>query len=80
MEKLLKTISVPVDQITGSPLISNEMKIECIGEFSWREEAPYYDDEGNLHEDYVATHVVPWDICKDIYKRMAKIAARELEA
>ena len=76
----MKTISVPIDERTGEPLVSNEMKIECIGEFSWEEEAPYYDENGDLHEDYVATHVVPWGICKDIYKRMATIAARELEA
>lgn len=55
------------------PVITTEMKIECMGEFSWQEEAPYYDEDGEVH-DHVATHVVPWDICKDIYKRMAKCA------
>lgn len=53
------------------PTIKTQMKIDCIGEFSWQEDAPYYDDKGEVH-DYVATHVVPWDVCKDIFKRMYK--------
>jgi len=58
----------------GPGVITNEMKWACIGEFSWKEEAPYYDENGKLHEDYVAQHVVPWDICKQIYKAMLAIA------
>lgn len=57
----------------GKPDITDCMKVECIGEFSWQEEAPYYDEDGELH-DYVATHAVPWDLCKEIYKRMASAA------
>lgn len=57
----------------GNPKITNEMKAECMGEFSWQEEAPYYDEDGGLH-DYIATHAVPWTICKDIYKKMASVA------
>lgn len=60
----------------GSPEVTNEMKVECIGEFSWQEEAPYYDEDGELH-DYVATHTVPWSVCKAIYKKMASVAHRK---
>lgn len=69
---------IPADPrypLEKQPLITTEMKIECIGEFSWREEAPYYDEDGELH-DYVATHVVPWHVCKEIYKKMAMVAAK----
>jgi hypothetical protein len=57
----------------GKPDITDWMKVECIGEFSWQEEAPYHDEDGDLH-DYVATRAVPWDLCKEIYKRMASAA------
>ena len=56
----------------GNPEVTNEMKVECIGEFSWQEEAPHYDEDGEVH-DYVATHVVPWSVCKAIYKKMAGV-------
>ncbi|HBT58897.1 MAG TPA: hypothetical protein DEA92_17470 [Pseudomonas sp.] len=49
------------------------MKAEFIGEFFWDEEAPYYDEDGELH-DHVAQRVVPWDLCKRIYKEMAGFA------
>lgn len=61
------------------PLITNEMKAECIGEFSWEEEAPYYDENGNLIE-HVASRTVPWDLCKQIYKRMVMLAAKHKAA
>ena len=51
-----------------TPLITNGMKAECIGEFSWKEEADYYDENGNLIK-HIATRVVPWDVCKQIYKK-----------
>lgn len=71
-------VAVPDDvgmipMINGKPEVTGRMKVECIGEFSWREEAPYYDENGELH-DHVATHEVPWDVCKEIYKRMASAA------
>ena len=50
------------------------MKSACMGSFMWEEQADYYDECGNLIE-YTATRVVPWDLCKQIYKRMAYIAA-----
>jgi len=59
------------------PLITNEMKAECIGEFSWEEQADYYDEHGNVIE-YTATRTVPWDLCKEIYKRMAVAAAKHI--
>ncbi|MAY54534.1 MAG: hypothetical protein CMQ37_01545 [Gammaproteobacteria bacterium] len=66
-------VMVPVE-----PTVTTEMKIDCIGEFSWKEEAPYYDENGIVH-DYVAQHVVPWDICKDIFKRMYSHLVKECQ-
>jgi len=66
-------VLVPVE-----PTVTTEMKIDCIGEFSWKEEAPYYDENGIVH-DYVAQHVVPWDICKDIFKRMYSHLVKECQ-
>lgn len=70
----MDTIKVPAKD--GEPVISNKMKAECIGEFSWQEDADYYDEEGNVVE-HVATRTVPWDLCKKIYKRMALVAAED---
>lgn len=83
-----KVIMIPADtryftgpqngqQLYGRPAISSEMKAECIGEFSWEEQADYYDENGNVIE-HVATRIVPWDLCKEIYKRMAQAAAKEV--
>lgn len=69
---------IPADPrytLNKQPLITNEMKAECIGEFSWQEEADYYDEDGNYIE-HVETHTVPWNLCKEIYKRMAMVAAQ----
>lgn len=52
--------------------ITNKMKAECHGEYSWTEESPYYDEDGVLHEEHIVTHEVPWDLCKKIYREMAK--------
>jgi len=59
----------------GQAKVTSEIKAECIGEFSWQEEAPYYDENGEVIE-HTATHVVPWDLCKKIYRRMAALAER----
>ena len=75
MTKQSPIIKVPA--LHGQPMIpciTNEMKAECIGRFLWLEEASYYDEHGNLIE-YEAERVVPWDLCKEIYIRMAKVAA-----
>lgn len=52
------------------PKITSAMKAKFIGEFSWQEDAPYYDEDGNVVE-HTATRVVPWDLCKRIYKEMS---------
>ncbi len=71
-------MAVPVDPRNPAlPRITNGMKANCIGEFSWEEDAPYYDDYGEVHEG-TAERVVPWDTCKEIYKRMAIEASKSL--
>jgi hypothetical protein len=62
--------------IADPPRITAGMKLDCMGQFSWREEAPYYDESGNVIE-HTATHTVPWDICKDIYKSMMQAKLRQ---
>lgn len=64
---------IKLDSRTGKPLVTSEMKAKHIGEYWWDEEAPYYDEHGDLH-DYVARHAVPWSLCKEIYKNMASTA------
>lgn len=55
--------------------ITNEMKAECIGEFTFQTEEPEFDEDGEYTgECYWKTHVVPWDTCKEIYKMMLKYA------
>ncbi|WP_375191851.1 DUF551 domain-containing protein [Marinobacter sp.] len=66
------------------PVITNEMKAECIGKFSFMLDVPCGEclveggDEdcevcgGELTHQQAVT--VPWDICKKIYKRMARLA------
>ncbi len=56
--------------------ITNRMKAECIGEFFWEEDAPYYDNEGVRYE-YTKRNIVPWDLCKDIFKKMYEIHEQE---
>ena len=53
------------------------MKAACMGEFSWTEDASYYDEDGDLIE-YEAERTVPWDLCKKIYKAMAMVAAQHV--
>ena len=71
------------DQITKlekvvSGKIYNRMKANCHGYFSWTENDPYYDENGELHENE-ATRCVPWDLMKDIYKAMLSEALAELD-
>ena len=50
--------------------ITNEMKAECIGEFSFQTEEPEFDEDGEYTgELYWKTHVVPWDTCKVLSSR-----------
>jgi hypothetical protein len=67
--------------------ITNEMKADCIGKFSFDTEEPCPKCALELDEsfpdihclcdndpdgDYMKNRAVPWDTCKEIYKRMAK--------
>lgn len=75
---------VPCSADSGEvePVITNEMKAECIGEFSFMVDVPCGEcliegeDEdcevcgGELTHEKAVT--VPWDTCKKIYKTMAK--------
>jgi|GEM_PF-1130632 len=71
-------MAVPVDSRNyQAPKITNSMKATCIGEFSWEEDSPYYDENGDCHE-HTAVHIVPWDLCKKIYQRMAVEASKSL--
>lgn len=72
-----------------SAKITNLMKADCIGEFSFETEELCPRCSLHLHENYddvdavclcgdsddrlyYHKRVVPWDTCKEIYKRMAK--------
>ena len=75
----MKTIEIPKDERypdKNIPLITNEMKRECIGEFEWKEEVEFYTEDGDV-EYVVITHTVPWDVCREIYKHMVRIASKE---
>lgn len=76
----IKTMPIPLDPRSDKqdPMITNAMKAYCIGEYSWDEVAPHYDEHGNLIE-HTATREVPWDLCKKIYKQMATIANGSIE-
>lgn len=82
-------LMVPVDpryQVEKRPLITNEMKAVCIGEFSFHREAccvacaeskayPNCVTCGGEIE-YLEEITVPWTTCKEIYKAMAMQAAK----
>ena len=71
------------------PLITSAMKAECIGEFSFEieETCPVcYDGEPSKdcevckgQVNYTRPVTVPWDACKEIYKRMVAAAVREVQ-
>lgn len=69
----IQTITINTDELAvvpRVPTVSNEMKARFIGEFSWKEETFYYDEDGIEHEcEMVRT--VPWDLCKRIFKEMS---------
>ncbi|AHX01097.1 hypothetical protein M316_0032 [Nitrincola phage 1M3-16] len=52
--------------------ITNEMKSHCMGEFSWEEYSPCYDENGEIFDQEV-TRTVPWDLCKKIYKELLSV-------
>lgn len=79
---------VPVDR-DGGAKITNEMKGHHIGEYKFQQERPcpkcalhledHYDEVeclcgGSEEMTYQESVTVPWDVCKDIYKGMAKTA------
>jgi hypothetical protein len=76
----LEPVATPTSYSPEVPQITTEMKAQFMGEFSWEEEAPYYDEDGELHEDHVAKHTVPWSLCKTIYKEMSAFAAASTPA
>ena len=79
-----------VPTLSGKPEITNAMKAECIGEFTFDVErvcthcAVAFHDEDHECEvcdgeiEYTETVTVPWDTCKEIYKAMATEAAKSL--
>lgn len=56
------------------PRITKEMQDACIGRFYWNEDAPYFNENGDFIE-HEAQRVIPWRLCKEIYSRMAMVAA-----
>lgn len=73
---VMACMSIPLHP-NGQPLVTTDMKIACIGEFYWDEDAPYYDEHGEIHE-HTQRNAVPWTLCKEIYKAMATEAAKEV--
>ncbi len=53
---------------------SGETKGFHSGEYSWEEEAVYYNDDTESYEDYTRKEVVPWTTIKDIMKGIKKYA------
>ena len=78
----MNKIIVPIDERTGKPKITNKMKAECCGEFSFDVEVYCGCDEIDRPDCefcdgtqfYDRTVDVPWTLCKDIYKKMAEVA------
>jgi len=67
------TALIPI--LRGEPEITNRMKAECIGEFNFKIEVPELNDEFEVTGEMEDREVdVPWDLCKTIYKAMAKVA------
>lgn len=74
----IKTMQIPLAYgDKQEPMVTNTMKTYCMGEYSWEEQADYYDEDGNIVEQ-IATREVPWDLCKKIYKQMATMANASL--
>lgn len=72
----------------GKPEITNLMKANCIGEFSFEVETVCGVCATNGPDgacevcagaiEYVETQTVPWDTCKEIYKAMAVEASKSV--
>lgn len=76
----------------NEPLITSQMKADCIGEFTFKIEEPCpkcylkleekFDDieclcDGCEEQAYSRSVVIPWGTCKEIYKAMVKSALRD---
>ena len=83
-----------IPMINGTPKITTNMKAQCIGEFTFTITEPcpkcachlddHYDDimcmcNNSEEAIYEREIVVPWDVCKDIYKKMVMIAGEDNE-
>ena len=86
----MKILQDPRDRtLECKPLVTSAMKAECIGEFHFEVEQTCYscyeiekDPECEVcggEANYMQKVTVPWDTCKEIYKRMAAVAAREVK-
>ena len=73
VDDLEKESRLPEGYVIVPTRITNRMKAKYMGEFSWLEESDQYNEFGEVIE-YTARHTVPWDLCKDIYKAMIKVA------
>ena len=80
LEKILKTIQIPSDLISGKPLVTSAMKKSCMSEFAFTRQNSCVECYEVAHEncdicggeiDYVEKIYVPLDTCKEIYKAMA---------
>jgi len=69
-------VLVPIDKP-----ITNQMKAECIGEFSFCIDVPEIIEAKNgwtvTGEKAQIEVTVPWDVCKQIYKAMLKAAPKK---
>lgn len=62
----------------GLPKISNAMKAQCMGEFTFSIEESEIDQKGEVTGNIVDREVtVPWDLCKRIYQKMAQQAIQD---
>lgn len=84
MKLSMKTIQIPIDN-KGKPLITTEMKMKWLGEFSFKvPEYCFECDAENANSDcpicggkgeYLREITIPWTVCKEIYKTLAISAA-----
>ena len=90
----METMKIPVDRSQPEeirPIITSDMKAACIGEFDIN--LPTFCPDCYQHEgeadpectickgqgEYIRKINIPWTVMKDIYKRMATVAARECD-
>lgn len=84
MKNIIIIPSDPRYPLDKKPLVTNEMKAECIGEFNIPVdlvcECGGCEPEGcevcGGEGTYIYNVQVPWTTVKDIYKKMATVASR----